>query len=137
MTKSYSAGDDIESWCTKCRLELGHTIIAMVGDIPKRVKCNTCGSEHNFRGRPSERESAVASPKKAKPRGKAYKDYLTLLTEADRSAARTYSVKDTFKENDVIEHSKFGTGLVQSVVNEKKIEVIFKDGPKLLIHNMQ
>jgi hypothetical protein len=110
----------------------------MVGNLPKRVKCNTCNSLHNYRAKPAKKRSTETgtSGKKTKPRGKAYKDYLTLLTEADRSSARAYSIKNTFSENDVIEHPKFGTGLVQSTVKGNKIEVIFKDGPKLLIHHM-
>jgi hypothetical protein len=138
MTNSYSAGEDIESWCTKCRLELGHTIVAMVGNLPKRVKCNTCNSLHNYRAKPAEKRSARtgASGQKRKSRGKTYKDYLALLTEADRSNSRAYSIKSTFRENDVIEHPKFGTGLVLSTVKDNKIDVIFENGPKLLIHNM-
>ncbi|MBL7031806.1 MAG: hypothetical protein ISR97_01335 [Nitrospira sp.] len=134
MTNSYSAGEDIEAWCTKCKLELGHTIVAMIGKLPKRVKCNTCNSLHNFRAEPAKKRT---SGQKTKSRGKTYKDYLTLLIEADRSNARAYSIKSTFRENDVIEHPKFGTGLVKSTVKSNKIEVIFEDGPKLLIHNME
>jgi len=136
MTNSYSAGEDIESWCTKCKLELGHTIIAMVGNLPKRVKCNTCNSEHNYRAKPARKQKTGASGQRKKARGKTYKDYLTLLTEADRSSARGYSIKSTFSENDVIKHPKFGTGLVQSRVKANKIEVLFENGPRLLIHNM-
>ena len=138
MTNSYSAGEDIEAWCTQCKLELGHTIIAMVGSLPKRVKCNTCGSEHNFRGEPAVRKSAGTgtSAQKARFRAKTNKDNLTLLAEADRSRARAYSVKGTFREKDLIEHPKFGTGLVISTAKSNKIEVMFKDGPRLLIHNM-
>ena len=137
MTNSYSAGEDIESWCTKCKMELEHTIVAMVGTLPKRVKCNTCNSLHNYKKKPAEKKRAgTGTAKKRAPKGKTYKDYLALLTDADRSNAKAYSIKATFKENDVIEHPKFGTGLVLSVVKSNKIEVIFMDGPKLLIHNM-
>ena len=135
MTKSYSAGEDIESWCTKCKLELGHTIIAMVGNLPKRVKCNTCGSEHNYRSEPAGKRSA-GTGQKTKPRTKTHKDNLALLAEADRSRARAYSIKGAFRENDLIEHPKFGLGLVLSTAKDNKIEVIFVDGPRLLIHNM-
>ena len=138
MTNNYSAGEDVESWCTKCKLELGHTIVAMVGNLPKRVKCNTCNSLHNSRAKPVEKKSfgTRASGQKTKSRGKTYKDYLAILAEADRSSAIPYSIKSTFKENDLIEHPKFGIGLVQSTPKINKMEVIFEDGPKLLIHNM-
>ena len=123
----------------KCKMELEHTIVAMVGTLPKRVKCNTCNSLHNYRAKPAERKSAgTKTPgQKTKSRGKAYKDSLALLAAADRSSAIAYSIKSTFKENDLIEHPKFGTGLVQSALKANKIEVIFEDGPRLLIHNME
>ena len=56
MTDNYSTGGYVDAWCTKCKMELGHTIIAMVDNMPKRVQCNTCGGKHNFRTGPSERK---------------------------------------------------------------------------------
>ncbi len=47
--KKLSAGSEIDAWCTRCRMDLGHRIVAMVGTAPKRVICLTCGSVHNYR----------------------------------------------------------------------------------------
>ena len=47
--KKLTAGSEIDAWCTKCRMDLGHRIVAMVKDQPKRVVCQTCGSQHNYR----------------------------------------------------------------------------------------
>ena len=47
--KPLTAASEIDSWCTKCRMDLGHRIVAMVGGAPKRDVCLTCGSEHNYR----------------------------------------------------------------------------------------
>ncbi|MDQ2643863.1 MAG: hypothetical protein M3020_08625, partial [Myxococcota bacterium] len=70
--KALSAGKEIDSWCTKCRLELGHRIVAMVGGAPKRVICLTCGSEHNYRAVKSDARSSVARPRgEAAPRSQA------------------------------------------------------------------
>ena len=49
MSKKPSAGGLVATYCTKCKLDLGHTIMAMVGEKIVRVKCRTCGSEHNYR----------------------------------------------------------------------------------------
>jgi hypothetical protein len=48
-TKPVRAGGEIVSWCTKCKMDLMHRIVALVGDEVKRVECITCGSVHNFR----------------------------------------------------------------------------------------
>jgi len=42
-------GRDIDCRCTRCKMELAHTIIAMVNGVPARVKCNTCHSERKYR----------------------------------------------------------------------------------------
>src|SRR2546422_867426 len=49
MTAS-KVGADIDAWCTRCKMNLGHTILAMVSGRPVRVRCNTCQGEHNYRG---------------------------------------------------------------------------------------
>jgi hypothetical protein len=52
MKKSQSlVGRDIVCFCGKCRLNLSHTVVTTSGkDKPERVQCNTCKSEHAFRG---------------------------------------------------------------------------------------
>src|SRR5258706_13789676 len=49
LVKPLTAGSEIDAWCTRCRMDLGHRIVAMVGGAPKRVICQTCNSEHNYR----------------------------------------------------------------------------------------
>ena len=41
-------GDDVEAWCTRCRMNLNHRVIAVVGNNIQRVVCLTCGSQHKF-----------------------------------------------------------------------------------------
>ena len=49
MIRKYSAGDNIASHCTKCKLMLDHAIVAMDGEVIAKVKCKTCGSVHKYR----------------------------------------------------------------------------------------
>ncbi len=49
MTKKPKTGGEIDSYCTKCKLDLTHRIIAMVGEQVKKVECKTCGSHHLYR----------------------------------------------------------------------------------------
>jgi hypothetical protein len=42
-----------------------------------------------------------------------------------------------FSTGDVISHPKFGLGRVQTAPAPNKIEVQFKEGTKLLLHNMK
>ncbi|MEY3901512.1 MAG: hypothetical protein RL189_818 [Pseudomonadota bacterium] len=44
-------GRDVVSFCGKCKLNLSHTVVTVSSKTqPNRVQCNTCKSEHAFRG---------------------------------------------------------------------------------------
>ena len=47
--KAPKTGGEIDAYCTKCRLDLTHRIIAMVEGAVKKVECKTCGSHHLYR----------------------------------------------------------------------------------------
>lgn len=49
MSNVPRVGGEVDAACTKCKMLLGHTILAMVGSRIARVRCNTCQGEHNFR----------------------------------------------------------------------------------------
>jgi len=42
-------GDVIDDYCTRCRLIMNHGVAAMVGDDVRKVRCNTCMSEHLYK----------------------------------------------------------------------------------------
>jgi hypothetical protein len=42
-------GDVVDDYCPKCRLIMNHGVVGMIGDDVKKVRCNTCMSEHQFR----------------------------------------------------------------------------------------
>ncbi len=136
MIKSYSVGDDVDAWCTKCKLELGHTIVAMVENLPKKVECNTCHGKHNYKLRPATRTTAKKTTRKRITPEGTYNEHLARLTGGASFNTKSYSINSDFAKDDIIEHSKFGTGIVLSIIQPKKIEVIFKEGPKLLAQNL-
>ena len=133
MTHANRVGGDIDAFCTRCKMELGHTILAMVGRKPVRVRCNTCGGEHNYRGTtaPPRKGSWVpASERAARP---AVTSWEALLREKDLSRARRYTARERFEAEDVLEHPVFGIGLVQEVRGDK-FSVAFKADVKTLVH---
>jgi hypothetical protein len=107
---------------------LGHTVLAMVGTKAKRVRCNTCQGEHNYRGTtaPVKRASSARD----KP---VVTSWEALLAKKDVSRARKYSTKERFGQDEVLNHPVFGIGLVQEVRGDK-IEVAFKADVKTLVH---
>ena len=137
MANSYSVGGDVNAWCTKCKLELTHSIIGMLDDLPKKVKCNTCGGRHNYRLKPGTKSAGktIKTTRKTKTESSNLASYESHFKGFDLSQATNYVMESSFTKDEVIDHPHFGVGIVVSVVNSKKIEILFKEGPKLLVQN--
>ncbi len=134
---NYSAGDSIDAWCTKCKLELSHTIIAMMNNVPKRVQCNTCNGHHNYRAKPSGKsppQSNTSTRKTRSPEAE-YNEYMSRFLGVDPSHATQYNIRGNFREDELIDHPTFGIGIVLSIIQINKIEILFKAGHKLLVQN--
>jgi hypothetical protein len=99
---TYKVGGEVDVMCTRCKMLLAHTILAIDGARPAGLV----------------KES----------------DFDRLMKGRDFSKNTRYSVKATFKLEDVVDHPTFGLGLVTSVKGPEKVEVLFKDGPKVLAH---
>jgi hypothetical protein len=46
---------------------------------------------------------------------------------------KPYSMANTYARNDLVQHSKFGKGVV-TLVDGSRVEVLFEDGPRKLGH---
>ena len=49
---------------------------------------------------------------------------------------RVYRVSLTFREGDLIRHSKFGDGVVTRIIDNAKIEILFKDEARTLAQGL-
>lgn len=140
---SIRTGGEIDAHCGKCELNLAHTIIAMVGPKVVKVRCNTCGGEHQYRGvQPLVKATSFAAPtKRASSSGTASKPKAAVVTVSwedqfkgkDLTKAKKYSPRETFVVDEVVDHPTFGLGLVRAVRGDK-IEVGFKQADKVLVH---
>jgi hypothetical protein len=138
MPSAPAIGKDVDSWCTRCRMLLAHTIEAVVNGRITRVHCNTCGGQHVYRPRPpgegSEGRARQRRADGARATAKPVRDHATLLRGRDPSSARGYASTERFKDGELIRHPTFGLGVVISLKDANKIEVLFADGSKTLIH---
>jgi hypothetical protein len=135
MTK-IAVGSDVEAYCTKCKLVLAHTVVALLGAKPRRVKCNTCGGEHNYRAsKPVAKPIAKKAGKtKSAPR-RTKQSWDEVMQEASGKPHKTYSMSGSYGEGEWIEHKTFGLGCVQTFNPPNKIIVRFADSTKTLICN--
>ncbi len=42
-------GDDIDDYCSRCKLSTTHAVVSMVGEEVQKARCRTCNHEHNYR----------------------------------------------------------------------------------------
>lgn len=145
---SVGPGDDVEAWCTRCRMNLNHRVIAVVGNSIQRVHCLTCGGDHKYHppkyDKTESREKRavrIPSAEKAKRtvgRGasNALGEWTTIMKDmAPDAIPRTYRVTESYEALEFIEHPVFGTGRVLAIVGSERMQAIFKDGRKILVCN--
>ena len=139
-----AAGEEILSYCSSCKLDLKHLIVAHKsgnsGAVAK-VECKTCRKIHSHRA-PKGAAGAVSVKQQHErvPRAKAQAVSLTAewnkqLNEAGQKTSKTYSMAQAFDKGDIMEHSHFGRGIVQSLKDATKVEVLFENSLRVLLHN--
>lgn len=134
MSKELSAGEYVSSHCTKCKMDLGHTIIVMDGEKVLRVKCNTCGSEHKHKEKTVKKTTKArktSSVKKATPAKSVERRWDEAMAKAKRAEV-PYNMKAAFKVGDIVRHDIFGQGVVLET-SPKKMTLIFKDKERVLV----
>lgn len=128
-------------------MTLNHRVVAMVGSTVKRVLCLTCNKQHNYRRPKSEGGTASAtssssSGKSAKKPAAAPKvagtarEWQATVGDRDSSEFVPYSIHRTFEAGQLVLHPKFGSGFVKETLASHKLCILFKDGPKTLVHGM-
>jgi hypothetical protein len=47
---AFKVGEDIDAWCTKCRTDTLHVVVALKPGVsePKRVECKECHGQHMY-----------------------------------------------------------------------------------------
>lgn len=152
MQTNYSVGRDCDAWCTRCKMDLAHTIVAIAGGLPVQVKCNTCNGFHKYRMTKGQREAASAK-KKAAPQRRSAPEATNRRTERARAGGggatevryaqlleglvgqeeRAYNVRDSYEPHDVLAHPTFGIGVVLEALAGNRMRVLFADSERVLI----
>jgi hypothetical protein len=118
-------GADVESWCGKCGETTTHSIVAMIGQDPKQVLCQVCGSRHTHRTGPARRPTGGAAPGGGEERPRAIDPEaqrraaeLRALGEEVAAAAtvRVFDPKERYKAGEIIVHAEFGRGKIENVL---------------------
>ena len=129
-------GSDVEAYCPKCKTDTTHVVISKYEDEIRRVQCNPCGDVHSFRKPRGEAEEDMPEPvadrKRALLKKQTWEEFFAKHGEKN---AKPYEFRDTYRENLIVFHPKFGKGYVSEVVSESKVEITFADARRILVHN--
>jgi hypothetical protein len=128
VPKKAGVGADVESWCGRCGELTTHSIVAMVGDEPKQVLCQVCGSRHAHRTTAARRSTTGANAAGAEPDDRSGRAVdpetkrraaeLRALGEEVAAAAtvRVFDPKERYKAGEIISHPEFGRGKIENVL---------------------
>jgi hypothetical protein len=128
-------GGEVDCWCGPCDGLTTHHIIAMIGEAPKQVVCQSCGGRHGFRTTPA-RKSATESSKQETPQEpeavrkaeKKAEEMRALGREvAESSTVRVFDARERYKAGEVISHPEYGRGKVENVLRSSLL-VRFPNG---------
>jgi hypothetical protein len=139
--KKMEIGMEVEALCNKCKAATVHVVVAIKSQDMVRVMCKACSSLHRFKAPASKlaKKAEKLKVKKAKltPEARETKKWNKLLLAADREKAVAYSMSHGYAENDVIQHNKFGLGVVVKILDPSKISVVFEVGLKNMVQNLK
>jgi hypothetical protein len=129
-------GSDVEAYCPKCKADTTHVVISKYEDEIRRVQCNPCGDVHSFRKPRGEAEEDMPEPVAARKRALLKKlTWEEFFAKHGERNAKPYEFRETYRENAIVFHPKFGKGYVSEVVSESKVEITFSDARRILVHN--
>jgi hypothetical protein len=134
-------GGEVEAWCGKCGELKTHNVIAMVGEQPKQVLCQVCGSRHTYRTSPARKRDSDGQAPSTTSRSPAPDPEAARRAEAARALAqevseattiRTFNPKERYKAGEIISHADYGRGKVENVLRSSLLVRFSRAGLKPL-----
>jgi hypothetical protein len=145
-------GSEVESMCTKCKLVTVHVVSAIKDDKITKVMCKSCLSSHRYR--PVDEETKAEIVQKAQERklvaqkaarkraatsaARKWENLLTKVQDEEQEQEQDpteYSIQQTYETNQIINHTKFGKGVVVKIIDDKKVDIVFEDGIRTMAQN--
>ena len=107
----FKVGDRVDQMCLTCNEERGHVVLSVskTGKIT-RVGCPMCASRVTYRSGTTRR--------------------------AANGAAAPYDRKRTYRKGQTLVHPTFGEGEVTAIIEPQKMDVLFADRIRRLIHDV-
>ena len=125
----------IHLFCKKCDAERYHTVLAHTSTISAKTECEVCKSKKTYKiTDPAKAKKKKVTRKRVTKADAHKKEYEGCREKIGTSDMQMYSMKQKFEADTAIDHPKFGIGFITAVTADK-VEVIFEDEQRLLVHN--
>ncbi|HEY0101069.1 MAG TPA: hypothetical protein VGB76_19245 [Pyrinomonadaceae bacterium] len=129
MLKKIRLGDDVQSYCGRCKEERMHQVVALHSDGRiERVTCNYCQSTHRYRDPQATAAAAVKTRRTTGARASEARE-----RAVSDAPARPYSPQESYAAGERITHPKFGEGSIVEA-RQGKIDVRFGKELRTLLH---
>lgn len=137
-------GKETLAYCTSCKMDLNHVIVALKGDRIAKAQCLTCKKEHTYKAPKGQAEPKKTKKTKAsteisqEPGSHSIEaEWQKLMGAHQDLPSKPYNTQGHFGLGDKINHPTFGEGIVGKLIYPNKLEVIFRMDVKVLIHGGQ
>ncbi|MCS6915500.1 MAG: hypothetical protein RMK29_14770 [Myxococcales bacterium] len=141
-----SPGDEVDAWCGPCGGLRTHAIVALVGDQPKQVVCQSCGARHGYRLTPARGRSEDGAPRPVRAtttrRTKTAEELQEERRLQELAALRreleaavdviAFDPRRRYRTGEIIEHPEYGRGKVETAL-KTTIVVRFGTGRRSLL----
>ena len=144
----YISGSPIEANCTNCKIDTEHVVLEMAGLQVRSVRCKKCQQEDTYRAPRDKAKAALMEYSKKKnttqkTRTRTRKTappapevvFAQLMDGLDTESAVPYNIKNQLEEGELIDHPKFGIGIVTARTDNNKAKVVFESGERVMICN--
>jgi hypothetical protein len=133
-------GAEIKATCRNCG-ENPHTVAKLRTPSNATVTCNKCGAEQRY----SAAEGASVGPTisvntSGKTRSAPKRTKASAVWSPDQASVqpvmsrpiRTYSLAESYRLGDRVEHRTFGVGVVDVILGPQKMQVFFPMGHRIM-----
>jgi hypothetical protein len=130
------------AFCKKCDADRYHVVLAHTSSRTAKIKCEVCGSQKSYSLPKAGSSTGTAKVTRTRASSESAKrsshnaEYEALLQAQEGSGEVNYNIKGKFALNQKINHPKFGLGIVRGVQPDK-VEVVFSDEVRNLVHNRE
>ncbi len=130
------------TFCKKCDADRYHVVLAHTSSKTAKIKCEVCGSQKAYSlpkaesatGKPLTGAAAKKREQSVNARRSSHQAEYDMLMSNQGASVVKYNMKAKFDKGAKLDHPKFGMGFIKEAQTDK-IEVVFQDEVRTLIHN--